>query len=497
MNKYPNIHPDLGICVPRCVLPSSMKAHLLEHWVTIACDQYTSDIDYWAGLYKKRRNMPSTLHLVMPEVFCVEPRAVLTPVELLLFDEYEKTGREERAEEMFELRMRALKRVMIDRVNRRMIEYVEDGTLVERDPEIIYVERTLFDGSVRKGLVMAVDLEKYDFSEGSQALIRPTEKTIPERIIPRLEVREGASLELPHILCFVDDQEDEMIEPIRDNLKNEKQEPLYKFSFVLKGKANFISGWTLPKKEEERVLATMRKFISPEAQMKKYGVKENTPPILFAVGDGNHSLATAKAHWEKVKQGFKKLKVKPRDDHPARYALVEVISLYDRSIDLFEPIHRCVRMNFSEIQKKLEAEGVEVIEIAKDKDIPLEELRKAHPKEHFIPFYSTDKKGYLHFKKTEGVLEVATLQKFLDRHVNEKLLDYIHGEKEAIKMAKKREDHCTFILPNVEKSDLFVQVVRCGVCPRKTFSIGHAQDKRVYMECRYIVRKNEITDEEA
>lgn len=395
-------------------------------WSVVACDQYTSEPEYWKETEETVGNAPSTLKLILPEVYLGE----------------------------------ADKR--IPQINAEMENYIKN-VLSEHKESMIYVERTLSCGKVRRGLVGAVDLEDYDFSRGSQSLIRATEGTVLSRIPPRVKIRENAPLELPHILMLVDDTEKTVIEPLTQ--KKDGFEKAYDFELMQNG--GHVKGFFVPENEQKRIEASLGALMTAESMKKRYGI--DCAPLLFAVGDGNHSLATAKACYEKLKESVGD-KAK---EMPARYALVEIENLHDDALE-FEPIYRVVfGVNPKDIKRELSAYA---------------ESLSGGEAPQSIKIISADGEENFTFKNPEAQLTVGTLQNFLDKYVSEHKeaeIDYIHGEDSLKKLAEK-PNAIGFLFGGMKKDQLFKTVICDGALPRKTFSMGHANDKRFYLECRKI-----------
>lgn len=393
----------------------------MEKWSVIACDQFTSQPEYWAESERTVGNAPSALRLVLPEAY--------------LKGDYSSR---------------------VDKINQTMEEYVKKGIFKEYKNAYVYVERTLADGSVRKGILGVVDLEEYDYTPGSTSAIRASERTVVERIPPRKKIRERAALELPHILLLCDDEGRCLIEPIAD--KKQTLPKLYDFELMQGG--GRICGWLLSGKEAEKFDAAMENYAKTAPQ--KYADLKGAP-LLFAVGDGNHSLATAKACYEDLKAKNKDVGATSR----ARYAMVELENIHDEA-QKFEPIHRIVT-------------GVNVREL-------MNELNKITVKEgSSVTWYAGKEHGTVYLDGSKGQLAVAALQPFLDRYLGEHggEIDYIHGD-DVVKELAKEEGAIGFLLPPMEKGQLFRGIVADGVLPRKTFSMGHAQEKRYYLEARKI-----------
>ena len=430
MKVYEN---SVGVLVPEILLPP--QGTDTYKWAVVACDQFTSQKEYWEEARRIIGDAPSTLDLILPEAW------------LGAQDEQER----------------------IARIKEKMQEYLHNGTLVKQPQGFVLVERTAA-GNTRHGLVMALDLEKYDYSKGSGTLIRATEGTIVERIPPRLRIREGAAVELPHILVLIDDPEETVIEPL--TAQAEKLPLLYDTDLMLGG--GHISGRLVSgEKEIMGVLEALTALSDKAAFEKKYGSK---PVLLFAMGDGNHSLATAKANWEKIKAT---LPEEQREDHPARYALIELNNVHDKGI-VFEAIHRNVfgipgeKLVEALLQKLREQNGGAEIG---------PEQAPAGGEKHVIPFYYGDK------IVTEPAVQLAvgTLQNAIDAVLKELggEVDYIHGI-DVVKELAQKPDTTGFLLPDMEKSELFPTVVYDGALPRKTFSMGEAAEKRYYMEARLL-----------
>lgn len=397
-------------------------------WAVIACDQYTSEPEYWESTAELVGNAPSTLDLILPEVY---------------LSETEKR---------------------IARINEEM-SCVLHNVLIAHPHAMIGLIRTQSDGKLRRGIIGAVDLECYDYGKDSKSLIRATEGTILERIPPRVAIRKDAPLELPHVMLFIDDPEQTAIEPALSSAC--EREPLYDFDLMLGG--GHVRSYLLNDREKERVQNALEALISPEAMEKNYG-DATLPPMLFAVGDGNHSLATAKTVYEDIK---KKIGIEAAKNHPARYALVEVVNLRDEVFE-FEPIYRVLfDCDADGLLQELRAYAARLNGTAAPQTVTCitatEEstLTVAHPTHH---------------------LTVGTLQSFLDGYLTrhpEVSIDYIHGEDSARALAQK-PNTVSFLFEGIKKDAFFQSVMQDGALPRKTFSMSHARDKRYYVECRKI-----------
>ena len=385
----------------------------MEKWAVIACDQFTSDSLYWERVRHNAGDAPSTLHMILPEVMLPGTDA------------------------------------QIAEIHQTMASYLTDGVFAEYKSSYIYVERTLLDGSVRKGLVGALDLDQYDYHPDTVAPVRATEATVQERIPPRMRVRRGAPLEMPHVLLLCDDQKRTIIEP----LAAEKDNMAKVYDFDLCAGGGRIRGWLLSRELTGKVNAALAVY------------EQEKVPLTYAVGDGNHSLATAKACYEELKKNNPGVDM---SNHPARFALVELENIHDEA-QQFAPIHRVIaKTNPSAL---------------------LAYLTKACTGEETcpIPWFSGSKQGVLQLGVQPGQLPLAALQQALDAYLAENAgeIDYIHGDHEVCQLAQQ-DNAVGFLLPPMEKHQLFRGVISGGVLPRKTFSMGHADDKRFYIEGRKI-----------
>ena len=417
----------------------------LSKWAVIACDQYTSQPDYWNNADSIVGDAPSTLRLTLPEVYLEQP------------DVKERTAK----------------------IQDAMLRYQQDGTLTEYEPGMMLVERTTKSGT-RRGVVLSFDLEAYDYQAGSQSLIRPTEKTVVERIPPRLAVREGASLELPHIMLLIDDPDRKVIEPLfadKDAFRR-----AYDTDLMLDG--GHLSGWFVPEgKETAALIERLNGLADPETFNKKYGLTGEHAVLPYAVGDGNHSMATAKANWERIKQD---LSEEERQDHPARFVLAEVVNIHDDSLEI-EGIHRVLfhihpREVFQAADDFFRLHGG-MAYCGDPKSAPSTNVQS-------FPCMFHGEQVTLCIVDSPWALPVATLQNFLDDFLEKNPkshIDYIHGA-DVVRELSQDARNMGFLLPDPAKEDLFRGVILDGVLPRKTFSMGEAQEKRYYMEARKIVK---------
>lgn len=396
-----------------------------KKWACVACDQYTSEPEYWERVAKNVKDSPSTLNLMLPEVWLGESDMRVPPIQAA------------------------------------MKNYLNDGVLVEHKSSAVYLERIQSDGKLRRGLVCAIDLDDYDFSVGSSSPIRPTEKTVVERIPPRLAVRRGAPLEMPHVMLLVDDPEDLILSRFAGREMNS-------YSFGLAEGGGSVSAAFVSADEFDELNASLAVLADNAV---KRAEKNGGAPITIAVGDGNHSLATAKASWQEVRATLTEEEAK---NHPARYALVEICNLHEESL-VFEPIYRLI-------------ENVDVMELADDFEAFASSQNGRFPAQTFDMILEGNNVEVT-IEHPEYTLPVASLQHFLDEWLKSHtraLIDYIHGEDTLCRLAA-REACAGFVFEGMSKSDLFPAVEADGTLPRKTFSMGHAADKRYYIECRKIL----------
>jgi uncharacterized protein (DUF1015 family) len=398
-------------------------------WAVIACDQYTSEPNYWEQVAKTVGDAPSTLSLILPEVYLSEAEA------------------------------------RIPAVNEAMKTSLE--SVLQANPDaMIYLERTQADGRIRRGIIGAIDLACYDYKKGSQSLVRATEGTVLERIPPRVAIRRNAPIELPHVMLLIDDPARTVIEPHVDACNARK--PIYDFDLMLE--SGHVRGFLLTREEQTEILASLGALITPEQIEARYGDR-SLAPLLFAVGDGNHSLATAKATYEELKAriGDEAL------DHPARYALAEVVNLHDEALT-FEPIYRVV---FGVDPTALLNEWTEYV-AAQNGTAAAQTVR----------CITADRDFKMIIPHPTQQLTVGTLQAFLTEYTArhpEAEVDYIHGEDSLLALAK-RPNAVGFLFDGMRKDELFRTVIYDGALPRKTFSMGHAYDKRFYLESKRITK---------
>ncbi|MDD6434847.1 MAG: DUF1015 domain-containing protein [Clostridiales bacterium] len=434
MSKYD--WGTFGFHIPEIMVPAEGTDY--SKWAVVACDQFTSEPEYWDEVESIVGDAPSTLRLMLPELYLDKP------------GEAEK----------------------IVAIRKAMTDYLDNGILRKLPAGCMLVKRTA-EGRSRLGLVIATDLESYDYNKGSQSLTRATEGTVVERIPPRLRIREGAPIEMPHILILIDDPDKSVIEP----LVNAPSELIYDTDLMLDG--GHVSGSFIAEKDLEGMKDALSALY--DKAVEKYGEGH---VIFQAMGDGNHSLATAKANWENLK---KTLSPEEQATHPARYALCEIENVHDDGI-VFEPIHRVITAKNGQSGMDLVNETVELLNEQNEKAY-LSDCSCCAPEGSFvIPYLAGDKKGYVIVEGPKSKLAVGALQNALDVMVKERKdtdIDYIHGTA-AIEKLSAVEGNAGFMLPAMDKADLFPAVAGDGALPRKTFSMGEANEKRYYIESRYI-----------
>ncbi len=432
----------IGIEIPEILLPR--KDVDLQKWAVIACDQFTSQPEYWERVSKLVGDAPSTYHLILPEAWLSRP------------DKAERIAYSQA----------------------KMREYLNTG-LLEPHKGFILVERSV-GNSIQTGLVVAVDLETYNFHHGVLAYGVATEGIILDRLPPRMQVRRGAPLELPHILVLYDDPEFSVLKPL---LKQKGSLPLaYDFD-LMEGSGHITGHFIEDPQTLDSVIDHIAGLLDPEKYRERYGDVDQTHPLLFAVGDGNHSLATAKSIWEELKPTVGM-------NHPARYALVELVNLHDPSLT-FEPIHRVMFNVDKEFHQALLAYyEPDILEnpaatFEDMKDAVLDETRSGQR----VGMITPEMYHVIKFENPIHNLPVGTLQEFLDKYLldNPKShIDYVHGEDVLVKLGAE-SGNMGFYLPPITKDNFFKSVILDGSLPRKTFSMGHARDKRFYLESRRIM----------
>lgn len=427
---------DLGLRIPEILLPKNID---LSTWSVIACDQYTQDKDYWKNVEEKAENKPSTLNLILPEVYLGSP---------------DKADR-------------------IKKIRQSMKEYLDTGVFADAKKCFIYLERKTAFGRTRKGLVAQIDLETYEWKPFSKANIRATEATIVERIPPRMEIRKGAPLELPHIMLLVNDKDDLLVGA---NKPTDGRAPIYDGDLMANG--GHITGWALESKVDIEGVEKALNLIAEK------NASPDGSTFLFAVGDGNHSLATAKAVWDEYK------KEHPEDkDSPVRYALIEIVNIYDTGLT-FEPIHRVIfNIDNEALIKKLAEKLNGNIKALDDADKVIKAVKDSWANFGFFYLDSEGKQKNVLLETKIKELAVARLQPEIDAFLKElpdqskAEIDYIHGTDEVLKLGSK-ENSLGILLPPIAKDSFFETINGRGPLPRKSFSMGEADEKRFYLECR-------------
>ena len=402
----------------------------MEKWAVVACDQYTSEPEYWKEVENIVGDAPSTLKITLPEIYLEQDNVA------------------ER----------------IANINKEMDYLLSTSFFKTLDNSLIYLERTGADGKVRKGIIGMVDLEDYSYEKGSQSLIRATEGTVLERIPPRVRVRENASLELPHVMLLIDDEKKEIIEGLTDKVTSE--EVVYDFDLMQNG--GHVKGYKVPENLMDGIFKGLEELADKNNFEAKYNVKDKGV-LLFSVGDGNHSLATAKACYENLKKTMSEEEAK---NNPARYALVEVVNLHSDALE-FEPIHRVVF-------------GVEPAKMIEEFE-KYYDVSRTPGEGQKVEYVYEGKSETLYIKNPKSNLAVGSLQMFIDSYIKEHggKVDYIHGD-DVTKELGSKPGNIGFLLPPMAKTELFKTVILDGALPRKTFSMGHSYDKRYYLEARKI-----------
>lgn len=402
----------------------------MTKWSVVACDQYTSEPEYWADVEKIVGDNPSTLKLTLPEIYLEEENV------------------QER----------------INNINENMKTLMDGDFFKEYKDSMIYLRRTQKDGKVREGLMGIVDLEGYNYEVGSQTPIRATEKTVIERIPPRVKIRENATLELPHIMILIDDDKKDIIESLKTKVN--ENDVVYDFDLMKDG--GHIKGYLLNNDAMDEIDKKLELLADKETFENKYNVKDKGV-LLFAMGDGNHSLATAKACYENLK---KTMSEEEYLNNPARYALVELVNLHSDALK-FEAINRVVfDTNPENLIKKLKEYYI---------------INKEGNGEKF-EIITKDKDEIWYIENPKSNISVGSIQIFLDEYLKENAgkIDYIHGEEVTKELTRKNDNNVGFIFDAMPKSELFKTVILDGSLPRKTFSMGHSYDKRYYLEARKI-----------
>lgn len=436
-------YPAAGVAVDTILLPRPEFA--LEKWAVVACDQYTSQPDYWQQVDEIAGADPSTLRIVYPEVF---------------LGKEEPQGR-------------------IQAIRDSMQAYLDQQVFEEHDG-LIYLERQVGD-KVRRGLVLCIDLEQYDFSKGSTSLVRATEGTIVDRLPPRVRIREGAPLELPHIMVLIDDPQDSVIGALA--ARSAELTSIYDFELMMG--SGRIKGWRVDDLDiEQATMGALAALGERESFLKKYDLDDQAV-LLYAMGDGNHSLATAKAIWETTKEQLGQAAM----DSPTRYALVELVNIYDTSLE-FEPIHRVIFECHRDLLADMKAHFGDTLSYSPAASLEALTTAVDTPVAGVQRFGLMTEAGLVlaELRDPPAELAVGSVQGFLDGWMVEGgagELDYVHGTDVVHDLGVKSGNVGVY-LPGMDKGDLFRSVILDGALPRKTFSMGEAQDKRFYLECRRI-----------
>lgn len=417
----------ISVKVPDILLPN--KSVDMSKWAVVACDQYTSEPEYWEGVKKATEGSPSALNVIFPEVYLSKDNAPI-----------------------------------IESINKTMYEYLDTGVLQSIGEGFVLIERSTPITPKRLGLVMAVDLEDYSFVREDKANIRATEGTVVERIPPRVKIREHAPIELPHIMLLIDDRNKSVIEPLYEN--RDKLTKLYDFDLNMNG--GHLRGWHVT--DTAPVEKALAKLLDEDVLKEKYGSTDEV--MLFAVGDGNHSLATAKACWNNLKAT---LSAEEQKNHPARYALVEVMNLHDEGLE-FEPIFRSV---FN-------------VDTADFLDGLYKAVKDSGLKCDYKCYTYTTKDGRKDLMlPSNAAVAVGLVQDFVDAYIKSHAgseVDYVHGEDSLKQVTDAAPNRVAITLPPLAKNDLFDYVLKVGAFPRKTFSMGEAFEKRYYVEARKIIK---------
>jgi len=428
---------DLGVRIPDILLPSTD----LHAWAVVACDQFTSQPDYWRQADEIVGHQPSTLRLIFPEVYREEPDA------------------DER----------------IAAINATMTGYLNGGLFREQPRTMVLVRRETRHGVVRWGLMLALDLEQYSWESDARTLIRATEGTILDRLPPRVAIRREAELELPHTMVLIADPDHLLIEPL--TAATERLTPLYETDLMLDG--GHVSGWAVDSAADlEGVALALRRLRD---------ALDPANPLLFAMGDGNHSFAAAKSIWDDIRRS---VPAEQWDAHPARYCLVELENIYNPGLE-FEPIHRVLFGTDRAAFEKALADhcgAIQRIEAA-DMDEALDAIDR--PGSQSFALIDTDSLAVYRLSAPHASLAVGTVQRTIDTltAAESTTVDYIHGA-DVTEQLGRAAGNLGVLLPQVAKDDFFASIIADGELPRKTFSLGEAQDKRYYLEARRIREQN-------
>jgi len=400
----------------------------MEKWAVVACDQFSSQKEYWQALDEQIGDAPSTLRLMLPEAY------------LEMRDQFEQAKI----------------------INETMRSYLDSGVFKTLEDSYIYVERTLRDGTLRRGIVGALNLDEYDYAQGSTSPVRATEGTIEDRLPPRVRIRKGAALEMPHIMVFVDDKDNSLMSGL--TLDRQKLEKVYDFN--LSGGGGSIKGYAVSGENKSMVEDGLMRLADPETIGERYG---NLAPVIYAMGDGNHSLATAKKCWLQLRET---LSDNERENHPARYSLVEIVNIHDEAIT-FEPIHKVI----------FETNPDSFISDA----IAFWAKQSKDGAEHSLRLVTDGREEVVSVTGLMIGELIAKAEIFCQNHMaaHGGRIDYIHNDEAALEMGR-RSGAAAILMPTLGKDELFPSIIKSGPFPKKSFSIGHAEDKRYYLECRKI-----------
>lgn len=406
------------------ILLPKLDSEGMTKWSVVACDQYTGEPDYWTKTAEIIGDAPSTLKITLPEVYLDSPDCDRR----------------------------------ISNINETMRAYIDNHLFAEYKDCLILTRRTQADGRLRAGLVGVIDLEQYDYTKSSTSQVRATEATVASRIPPRVRIRTDAPLELPHIMILIDDPGMTVIEPLLEkNLQS-----VYDFELMQNG--GHLSGAVVSGENAAAVINALEKLREKELSNIHWLGLEKQEPLLFAMGDGNHSLATAKTCYENLKEE------NSPDAELARYALVEIVNLHSPALE-FEAIHRVITgINVDDLLSKMTAE----LKLSENGEQRFTLIKNGAAREYAVGAPTSN-------------LTVGSVQTFLDGYLAENpgKIDYIHGE-DVVRSLCKTENTVGILLPSMKKSELFPTVIKDGALPRKTFSMGHAHDKRFYCEARII-----------
>jgi uncharacterized protein (DUF1015 family) len=438
MKNHRQILSSLGIEVPSILLPNNIN---LQKWSVIACDQFTQDRGYWEKIKEITAGAPSTLNMIFPEVYLEDGDA----------------------------------QKRITDIHSTMKNYLDNGVFGKPQQSLLYIERNTPFNKKRRGLIAAIDLEQYDWHPESRPLIRSTEGTVEERLPPRMDIRRDAPLELPHVLLLIDDDTDSLLPALGEYAK--KNAPVYDTPLMMD--SGNVTGWLLDEEKGEALVAEKLEELFHRSTSRY----NDSKPFLFAVGDGNHSLAAAKGIWEEHKKSDQQAAKLPY--HPCRYALVEIENIYDPAIQ-FEPIHRIVfDIAFDEIVSllsKLPDFSSHSVNNAQELSLACKQSSSANC------FGIVCKDRYVLIETSAKGIATACLQPLLDADSRNFLIDYIHDDDELFRLAAAKDRLVTgILLPPIQKAGLFETVARFGPLPRKSFSIGHSCEKRFYFECRILL----------